>query len=524
MKWTSLIKLLALPSVSLVALASSCQNNETTQSPNPFHDNTYAKAFANEANVFINNYTKMQNQIVDFILQQSKVNPALRDQIQLYRTQKPSSFNKYFLPFAENVVKNDNIFKTKYQEFESIYNQTNLTSYALAQAMNNFVSEVANECNEMLTTLNEYFDIQKNFSYNLEYEFANVRATARVYYINSIYQHLLNNLTTLESNKAVNLDQIQKLKQTIDHNLKQFKQIYSIQNSYITIDDSFDTAIELDLVQLEKVVEIYKKDFGPAYLASLDINKSNSFTDSFSSMNNQMKILVTKSQGNLEADYLFINPEIFKQVESELDNTVYLNELTHLKQEGYNLISNYIIDDLSYDKKVHLKSNLHNNVQFDIALAQKHNGKFVTVKNLTNSNFGSKLSTNPELDQNDYLVRLQVNQSQLKSLGISLISILQNQVFNANGNIILSQPENLVASLTIKENKPTITLAYKDKNYVIPAGWDTVLYPNKNIALSYNFPHNVSLSIFDIYLKVNKTTYDVLTQLKDNDTFDLEFI
>ncbi|WP_416754829.1 hypothetical protein ACM0JF_01210 [Mycoplasma sp. 654] len=518
MKYTSLIKLLALPSISLIAVSSSCQSN------NPTQNNLYAKTFATEAQVFVNNYTKMQKQIVDYILAQSKINLALREQIESYRLQKPSSFNKYFLPFAQNQVQGDNIFNTKYKEFKAIFQQKNITSFSLAKAMENFVNEMVSECNEMLLTLNQYFNIDQNFTYNLEDEFANVQAISQIYYLNSIYNHILSNLSSLKTKKLIEQDKITNFSQKIEDNLKQIKSLCQIKNSNIEISNSYKTGIKAAFSNLNKIIEIYKNEFGAIYLQSLDLNKNNVFTSSISSMNNQMKMLINQEGNNLITDYLFIDPHAFITAASQLGNINYVNELNKLRKENYHIISNYIIDDLLYDKKLHLKSNLHNNVKFDLALVAKKEGKFNFVRDLASPNFGTKLSQEKQLTDANYLMRLQVNQNQLKSLGVSLISILQNSVFNKEGNAILSQPESLVASAAFQNNKLQISLAYKDENYVVPAGWDTVLYPNKKIALSYNYPHNVELSIFNIYLKLDQETYNKLMQMQDNDTFDLKFL
>ncbi|MFV8499485.1 hypothetical protein ACNQ1M_00095 [Mycoplasma sp. VS424B] len=523
MKWTTLAKLLALPSISLIALSSSCQHSQT-QNNNPIHKNLYAKAFSTEAKVFIDNYTKMQKEIVDYILQQSQVNLALREQIKSYRLEKPSSFNKYFLPFAQQQVQNDNIFAAKYKEFQAIFQQANITSFILAQAMKNFVDETINECNEMLVTLNQYFDINQNFSYNLQEEFANVQAIYQIYYLNSIYSHILTNITTLQANKSIDQAKITSFEQTIKNNLKQIKSLYQTKNNSISINASYNVGIKLSFSNLDQIIATYKKEFGSLYLQSLDLNKNNTFTSSISSMNNQMKILISKEGDNLVTDYLFIDPHAFVVAASQLGNDAYISEMNSLRRENYHIISNYIIDDLVYDKKLHLKSNLHNDVQFDLSLASKKQGSFNTLANVSSPNFGTKLSQDKELANTDYLMRLQVNQNQLKSLGIPLISILQNPVFNTQGNVILAQPESLAATLNFEGEKLQISLAYKDENYIVPAGWDTVLYPNKKIALAYNFPKNVKLSIFNIYLKLDQATYNKLNQMQDNDTFDLKFI
>ncbi|MHA3839139.1 hypothetical protein ACX1NB_01050 [Mycoplasma sp. HF14] len=523
MKIKTLGKILSIPSFGLITLACSCQNqNDDNDNVNNVEkNNLYVKAFMNEANSFINNYTNMQKQIVEFILQQGQINPDIQKKIQNLSSQAPSVFNKYFLPFAEQKAEKNNIFKAKYKDFLAIYSQKNITSFALANAMQKFVKEITNEANNMLATLDEYFSINNNFSQKDQIEYDDMVALSHIYYIQALYAHISNNLNYLKAIKTANVDKIKELENKIKSNLTDFYSLFSIYQDNVFFKNNYNSGLKVAIWNLENVVKEYKENFGMLYLQSLPVNKDKLFSNSFSSMYNDMKVAIRNSEGLLEPAYLYINPKSFSN--AKLEEETLVREINNLKKENYTFVENYLKDNIIYDKKLVLKSNLTNNVPFNISLASRKNGHFNTAQKTVNTNFGEKLSLSKHLQGVNYLMRMQVNENQLHSLGISLVDIIQNPILN-NQNLLLSQPTNLAGEVIVKNNFPTIRLAQKEGNYIIPTGWDTILYPNKKLNISYNFPNQVKLSIYNIYFVLDKATYEAISSLEDNASLNLEFI
>ncbi|WLP85814.1 hypothetical protein [Mycoplasma seminis] len=480
----------------------------------------YVKSFANEAKTFIDNYASMQHNLIQEILEQSKVQLSIQQAIADFENQQPNKFKKYFVAFSNDDYLEKNVFIDIYNEFLQIPVNAPKDSYIQAQSMGKLLTWLESGMNAMLVCLNQYFGIESNYSFNIENEFKTTRALYQSYYLMSLYNHMIQNLNLIKndnSNKKIS-DFISELQDRIISLQSSVK----VEQNIINLAQNHTSMIQQEFFKARFYLNTYQSKFGHEVLNYIALNldssthKSNgNFVNSTTSLNNQTKIAFPNTNP-LEIDYLYLDPNTINNPEAQDKRLI--KEIDKLKLQGYELVSKSLYDDFKYDKKYSFQSNLTNNVAFDLALISKQNNKFSTTKAPEQLHYATLASQSKELNKANYLVRMQVNAGQLKSLGVDLVKIIPNQIANDFG-VLFTNPKKLVADLKVQNDQININLGYNyslnNKNYVIPSGWDTLLYPDKNLNVAFYFPKQVALGIFNIYISINQETYNYLSNLID---------